>query len=293
MAIVFHYPFFSSPKKEERSSLIKINQKVTDFSQIGSGMMANKKSKILELMSKYNKVYEYETIEQLDFELDIRLQIIKAAELLFKSGVQFATFQSSKCNEKYWRLTEKGAFALKPNVLPQTAIEDIFLNGSKYSFECATAMVIIFYKAVLESIDKKQFNTLFSDLYLYDWQYDQDLDLRTYEGTDFLPGDCVYFKNPDHDPQTPQWQGENVIILDENLYYGHGIGIATSQDIIYVLNTKRKKNPSKSAFLTHQITRLHSHSLHPYKLKTFRKRPMFQQVSNLIISNIGSKTFLL
>jgi protein-glutamine gamma-glutamyltransferase len=277
--------------------LIIINQQLKDISQINLGIPSNEKSKILKLMAKYSTVYEYETMEQLEFELAIRLQIIQAAKLLFKSGVKFATFRTSKCNEKYWRLTENGAFALKPNVLPQTAIEDIFLNGSKYAFECATAMVIIFYKAVLEIIDKKQFNVLFSNLYLYDWQYDYDLDLRNHEGTDFLPGDCVYFKNPEHDPKTPQWQGENAIILDENLYYGHGIGITTRQGIINVLNKKRKKNPNQSAFLTNQITRLNFQSLSPYKTKIIRDDPhMYQHscpLSNLIISKIGSKTYLL
>ncbi|MFC3886015.1 protein-glutamine gamma-glutamyltransferase [Bacillus songklensis] len=277
--------------------MIKINQKLIEVSQIGYGISSSEKSKILELMGKYSKVYEYETMEQLEFELEIRLQIIRAAVLLYKSGVKFATFSRSKCNEKYWRLTEKGAFVLKPNVLPQTAIEDIFLNGSKYAFECATAIVIIFYKAVLESIDKEQFNRLFSGLYLYDWQYDQDLDLRTHEGTDFLPGDCVYFKNPEYDPKTPQWQGENAIILDENLYYGHGIGITTRQVIINFLNTKRKKNSNKSAYLTHRITRLNVNYLSQFRLKTFRENSLICQhvchFSNLIISEIGSNTYLL
>ena len=277
--------------------MIIINQKLEDFSLIDLGTLSNEASTILQLMGKYSTVYEYETKEQLEFELAIRLQIIQAAKRLYKSGVHFATFSTSKCNEKYWTLTEKGAFALKPNVLPQTAIEDIFRNGRKYAFECATAMVIVFYKAVLEIIDKEQFNLLFSNLYLYDWQYDQDLDLRSHKGTDFLPGDCVYFINPDHDPNTPEWQGENAIVLDERLYYAHGIGITTRQRIIDILNTKRKQNPNQSAFLTNQITRLNFRSLLPYKPKINRDHHHVHQhsslFSNLIISKIGSKTYLL
>ncbi|MBO8176950.1 MAG: protein-glutamine gamma-glutamyltransferase [Bacillus sp. (in: Bacteria)] len=274
--------------------MIKINQKLIDVSQINHENLSYEKTKILELMGKYNKIYEYETIEQLEFELSVRLQIIQAAVLLNNSGVQFATYSTSTCNENYWKLEKNGAFVLKPNVLPRTAIEDIFLNGSKYAFECATAMVIIFYKAVLESINKEQFNRLFSGLYLYNWVYDQDLNLRTHEGTDFLPGDCVYFKNPEHDPKTSQWQGENAIILDENLYYGHGIGITTSQIIINFLNTKRKKNSNKSAYLTNHITRLNFDYLSPFRLKIFRESPLiYQQFSNLIISKIGSTTYFL
>ncbi|MBE3568828.1 MAG: hypothetical protein IMW92_01520 [Bacillales bacterium] len=123
------------------------------------------------------------------------------------------------------------------------------------------------------------------------------LDLRRHKGTDFLPEDCVYFINPDHDPNTPEWQGENAIVLDERLYYGHGIGITTRQRIIDLLNTKRKKNPNQSAFLINQITRLNFRSLLPYKPKINRDHRHVHQhsilFSNLIISKIGSKTYLL
>ncbi|HWO95050.1 MAG TPA: protein-glutamine gamma-glutamyltransferase [Bacillus sp. (in: firmicutes)] len=277
--------------------MIKINQKWIDASQIDSGVLSKEALKILQSMGKYSKVFEYETMAQLEFELALRLQIMEAAVSLYNSGVRFATFRTSKCNEKYWRRTEKGAFILKPNVLPQTGIEDIFRNGNKYAFECATAMVVVFYKAVLESIDKNQFNRLFAGLYLYDWQYDKDLDLNSHNGTDFLPGDCVYFKNPDYNPKTPQWQGENAIILDENLYYGHGIGITTRDVIIGFLNTKRKKNPKHTAFLTPQIVRPNFYYLSRFSPTRFRenhlKHPHFCHFSNVIISDIGSKTYFL
>ncbi|MDQ0247054.1 protein-glutamine gamma-glutamyltransferase [Bacillus fengqiuensis] len=274
--------------------MIKINQKWLDVNQIEGGILSNEAAEILQSMGKYSKVYEYETMEQLEFELALRLQIMEAAVLLYNSGVGFATFRTSKCNEEYWKLTEKGAFILKPNVLPQTGIEDIFRNGNKYAFECATAMVIVFYKAVLESIDKRQFNRLFAGLYLYDWQYDDDLGLDSHKGTDFLPGDCVYFKNPDYNPKTPQWQGENAIILDENLYYGHGIGVTTRQVIIDFLNTKRKKNPDRAAFLTSQIARPNFRYLSRFRSAALRENSEHVCCfSNVIISTIGSKTYFL
>lgn len=278
--------------KKGTLSVITINQKLMEVSQIGHGISSSEKLHIIELMGKSSRVYEYESIEQLEFELEMRLQTIHAAVLLYKSGAKFATFRTSKCNEKYWTLTEKGAFVLKPNVLPQTGIEDIFMNGKKYAFECATAIVIVFYKAVLESIDKNQFNRLFSGLYLYDWQYDQDLDLRIHEGTDFLPGDCVYFKNPEYHPNTPHWQGENAIVMDQNLYYGHGIGFRTGKFIIDFLNSKRKENSHQSAFLMRRIMRLNFHYFSHFRSQALRENS-FQHSSQLIISKIGSKTYLL
>lgn len=277
--------------------MIIINQKLMDVSQIGQGSLSKEKVKCAELMAKYSQVYEYETVEQFEFELEMRTQIIHSAVLLNKSGVKFATFQTSKCNEKYWHLTEKGAFVLKKGVLPQTGIADIFMNGNMYAFECATAIVIIFYKAVLETIDNQHFNRLFSDLYLYDWHYDQDLMLQIHRGTDFLPGDCVYFKNPEFNPETPYWQGENAIVIDHDLYYGHGIGIKTSQVILGFLNTKRKKNATESSFLMDQITRLNLHTLIQLKLTGLRAKylifPPICHSSNLIISEIGTKNYLL
>ncbi|WP_059170366.1 protein-glutamine gamma-glutamyltransferase [Bacillus sp. FJAT-27445] len=271
--------------------MIKIHQKLIDLDQLYTEIPSKQKLKIMKLMAKSNKVYEYGTIGELEFELMMRLQIVRAAVLLNKSGADFATFTTSRCNEKYWRLTEKGAFVLKENVLPQTAIKDIFINGKLYAFECATAMVIIFYKAVFESIEKAAFNRLFSGLILFDWKYDEDLNLRIYDGTEFLPGDCVYFKNPDFDPSTPHWQGENGIVLDHDLYFAHGIGIVNGKLIIDFLNTKRKRNFSQSAYLMSFITQVNFQYLSQFKVNRLRETSD-QLHSNLIISEIGSKLYI-
>lgn len=277
--------------------MILINQELMHVSQLDHGFFSKEKMKIIELMGKYSRVYHYHSIRQLEFELEMRIQIIRAAELLSKSGAKFSTFSTSNCNENYWLRTEQGAFFLKPQVMPQTAIEDIFVNGDKYAFECATAIVIVFYKAVLETIDNQEFNRLFTDLFLYDWQHEQDLDLRIDKGTDFLPGDCVYFKNPEFDPRTPWWQGENAIVVDKDLYYGHGIGIQTGEIITQFLNSKRKNGAVQSAFLLNEITRINLDKLiHFQKKKTRDNFPQFSQLChshNLIVSQIGAKTYLL
>jgi len=210
---------------------------------------------ILELMVKYREVYQYENIQQLHFELVMRLNTMNAARALLKSKAKFATFATSYCNEEYWDLNPKGAFLLKSGRYPSDAIRDIFQNGTKYAFECATAIVIIFYKAALESIGDEAFNYLFQRIVLYDWHYDEDLGISTRSGNDFLPGDCLYFKNPEFDPEKPQWRGENTIYLGKDMFYGHGIGIRTAEGIINALNKYRKEGAKETAYLKQQATR--------------------------------------
>jgi len=66
----------------------------------------------------------------------------------------------------------------------------------------------------------------------------------------------VYFRNPDHAPSKPEWQGENAVKLEEDLFYGHGIGITTAEIIIDSLNEERVPGSNISAFLTNE-------SIHP------------------------------
>nr|WP_275580407.1 protein-glutamine gamma-glutamyltransferase [Metabacillus iocasae] len=252
-------------------SVIQINGMFISFNQLQQATLDREKMKLLEKMYEQNEVYEYDNVGQLEFELELRIQIVKAAKLLNESGAKFANFANSKCNEDYWLLTDKGAFILKEDVLPETGIKDIFKNGPLYAFECATAIVIIFYKAILESIHHERFNQLFSGLYLYDWEYHDNLDLYVHKGANVLPGDCVYFQNPDYDPELPHWKGENAIVMGDNLYFGHGIGIRTSEEIISFLNTKRKEGSKTSAFLVEESVRVNTEKLRPFRSSKSQK----------------------
>lgn len=186
-------------------------------------------------------VYAYATLEDLLFELQTRSKIVAAAIGLYDSGVRFATFERSECNEMYWNRQENGGFRLRRGVMPADGIMNIYNQGPLYAFECATAMVIVMYRAILDVIGKDAFNLYFNDLVLYDWQYDSDLRLiPVMNKQEAYPGDIVYFENPDHRPEAPEWQGENAIVLGNGLYYGHGIGIRTAEGIIAALNRERK-----------------------------------------------------
>ena len=71
----------------------------------------------------------------------------------------------------------------------------------------------------------------------------------------FLPGDVVYFNNPDFNPETPWWRGENAVVLEDGTYFGHGLGIGTAEQIIQALNKTRKPGSNQSAYLTNLVTR--------------------------------------
>jgi protein-glutamine gamma-glutamyltransferase len=213
--------------------------------------------KIINLLSSSNYSFGYDSIDQLKFELDLRKRIIDTSIALYKSKLSFRVFDKAKCNSHYWKRTHEGGFLLKKDSKPSDAIKDIFSNSSKYGTECSTAIVIIFYGALVNLFPEELFNRLFADIYLKDWDYlDPDLGIRNYKDVlAYLPGDCRYFKNPDVNLEKPEWQGENVIDLGDGTYYGHGIGVGTSEFFINELNKNRKEGAEKSAYLMDVVTR--------------------------------------
>ncbi|MBM7573376.1 protein-glutamine gamma-glutamyltransferase [Aquibacillus albus] len=200
-------------------------------------------------------VYSYQSIDELLFELKLRKNILVSARAMNQGHAQFAPFAKSYCNPEYWELTKNGGFQLKPGMLPSEAIQDIYKNSSLYGFECATAKVIIYYHAVLNSIGEQLFNQLFANLYLYSWHFDPDLKIQTLNTNHFIPGDVVYFNNPDVDPERSWWRGENAVVLGDGTYFGHGLGIRTADQIIQALNKRRKPESDQSAYLTNLVTR--------------------------------------
>src|SRR5699024_6217049 len=125
-----------------------------------------------------------------------------------------------------------------------------------YAFECATAIIVIYYHSVLSSIDEHLFNQLFPHLYFYSWHSDSDLGIQMIQTEHFLPGDVVYFRNPDFNPETSWWRGENAVVLEDGTYFGHGIGIRSAEQIIQTLNQARKPGSHQSAYLENIAKRL-------------------------------------
>lgn len=213
--------------------------------------------KILQILSGSPEIYTYASMDQLKFELDYRRAIIIASRELNRSRLSFSTFRNSRCNPVYWERTDEGGFLLKAGAIPVRAIVDIYANSFLYATECATAIVIVYYKALADILPAASFNELFPRPYLMNWMHvDNYLGVNTYRNqAEYLPADCRYFRNPDVDPLTPEWQGENAIDLGNGTYYGHGIGITTADGIITALNRHRFIGSEVSAFLVDAATR--------------------------------------
>ncbi len=244
--------------------MIKISGNIVSKDELIKDYPANSlETKIITKKSLSKNIYSYDSLNELKFDMTLRINIVSATKELAKSSMVFKVFRKSKCNPHYWQRTLEGGFLLKKEVTPYNAIKDIFVNSSKYGTECATAIVIIYYKALLNILPEKLFNKMFQSIHLLNWHYtNPNLYIEQFgDKKDFFIGDCKYFKNPDVNPLTPQWQGENVIYLGNGSYYGHGIGIKTSDGIINGLNNNRKTGSKTSAFLLDSVTYLNSKHL--------------------------------
>ena len=246
--------------------MIVVNNKIVHASLKDSGNSNNKLyQEILNNLTNSRKSNIYDSNRELSFDLTLRTYILKASKDLLASGMQFRVFRRAYCNPMFWIRTPMGGFRLRPGVRPSMGIIDIFRNGQFYATECATAIIIVFYKALLDLYDYEIFDQIFNNgFYLYTWNYDPKLAILTSEVDRPTPGDVVYIKNPQVDPITPEWQGENTVYMGSNYYYGHGIGIRTLQEIIFHLNMHRYPFAMISAFLTKLNTRIDPNEMAKY-----------------------------
>lgn len=217
--------------------------------------LGNIEKTIIQQMQISPGYYSYHSEQELWFELQVRTKIIQSAKEMNISKAVFTTFVYARCNPSYWRLTRTGGFLLRPDVQPADAILDIYRNSSLYAFDCATAIPIIYYHAILNSIGSRLFNSLFRDLYLYSWHTDTDLGIITFNSNQFIPGDVLYVNNPEFDRNQQQFRGINAVLLNDGRLFGHGFNIRTVEEMIQILNKKRKTGSNQSAYLTKLVTR--------------------------------------
>ncbi|CAM3679302.1 protein-glutamine gamma-glutamyltransferase [Mesobacillus zeae] len=228
---------------------------------IDSGKLRGSELIIYRSLETARHVFIYQSAGELMFDIVLRKNIIESSRNMLASGAAFTSFQYSSFNPAFWSRTDSG-YLLRPDVLPSDAVRDVYINGKSYGFECSTAMVLIFYKAVLESIRESDFNYLFGGLLVWNWHHDPDLAIITMPGTEFIPGDVIYFNNPEFKESI--WRGENAVLLENGQFYGHGVGIASASEIIAGLNSLRREGAVISAYMLDQHSRLNTRYLYRF-----------------------------
>ena len=198
--------------------------------------------------------------------------MVGACEDMDKAAHSFALIKDHTFNPDFWVARGNGAFALKPGVKPSDAVKDIFANPDKYKFECATALVIVHYKAMMDLIGPNDFDTVAKNLQMGPWVYEQtlsqnwqiagngDVDADPARKNSLRAGDYTYFRNWDVSDKGREagWQGENVISLGNGQYYGHPFGVASGEHIVSYLNQHRNEGSTRSASMLHLQARLSS-----------------------------------
>lgn len=238
--------------------MITVANQPIDVSAISSGYAPNSiQQEILYILDTSEYTHAYRSLGELQFELDLRNEIVRAATELSQSMLAFRIFRETQCNPDYWKRTNNGGFLLKQGVRASEAIQDIYSNSFLYGTECATAMVIIYYKALLNIFGPQQFDRMFPSIYLMNWHRIDPMlrEVGIMRNTNvYLPGDRRYFMNPDVDPMTPQWQGENVIDMGDGTYYGHGVGRYPAEVMVASLNQNRFEGAQESAYLLETVS---------------------------------------
>ena len=178
--------------------------------------------------------------------------IVKAAREMAASGADFSGRSADdRVNQELWWMGYGGKMGVRQNVPSSKAVRDVFENGNKYAFECATGNLLVYYKAILDRIGDEDFDREFPKLRLFRWDIKDD-DLLAAEKTGVLdghwPGDHNYFSNPDFAPENSAWQGENTIYLGKGQYFGHGIGIESGAHILSTLDSLRKDGATRKAY---------------------------------------------
>jgi hypothetical protein len=184
----------------------------------------------------------------------------KACEDLASAGCQFG---GNKFPSLLWKpvTPDSWTHVVAEGVKPSRAMQDLFKHGDKYTFECATAITIVHYKAMLDLLGPEDFDRICSDLKIGAWvnedhlqKFRQTTGSRDFEASkerrDSLHvGEWGYYKNWDVSEAgfAAGWQGENVIYLGDGKFFGHPFGITTEEQVLSSLNGQRKEGSTKSA----------------------------------------------
>ncbi|MDP2339955.1 MAG: hypothetical protein Q8O67_03270 [Deltaproteobacteria bacterium] len=193
-------------------------------------------------------------------DIAFRAHVVKAAKDLAASGASFSgAAGSDKVNKDFWTMGFGGRMQVRKWMpdgsigKPSTALRDLFQQGNKYGFECATAMMVIYHKAILDHVGDAAFDKMFSEpknLAFFRWEIeDQDyVDVKklVHKPMPLSPGSHYYYENPAASTENSAFGGENVMYLGDGQFYAHGIigasgsYLVTEKEIVATLSSLRE-----------------------------------------------------
>jgi hypothetical protein len=193
-------------------------------------------------------------------EIAFRARVVHAAKDLAASGASFAgDAAGDKVNQDLWTMGFGGRMQVRKFLAdgtlgrPSAALRDIFSNGRAYGFECATAMMVIYHKAMLDHVGDDAFDAMFTEprnLAFFRWSIEDDdfVDVKrlAHKPMPLQPGTHYYYSNPDASPENSAFGGENVLYLGDGQFYAHGIVgdsgtyLVTEKDIVDTLSALRR-----------------------------------------------------
>lgn len=200
--------------------------------------------------------------------------VVSACLEMHQAHHEFAIAPRQKFSSEFWRrdgqLSHFATFHLKPGAKASAAMNDVFLHPDAYRFECATALVLVYYRAIQKLIGDADFDRIMGDLKIGPWEFEADLErflLRSGRGDQPATearaealkfGEYTYTKN-----WAVSWwgwakgcQGQNQIRLDQDLYYAHSYELVGQGDIVARENGARVFGAQTSASMTDRQERL-------------------------------------
>jgi len=205
-------------------------------------------------------------------DLAFRQRVAQAARDLAASGASFSGCQENdSVNKDLWTLGYGGRMQVRKFLeagklgSPAVALKDIFEHGRRYGFECASAMMVLFHKAILDTVGDTIFDKMFTEpayLKIFRWELkDNDyLELEQIEQgkSDLVPGSHYYYKNPDASAANSAFGGENVVYLGsengQRMFYAHGVCgakgtyLVSEDELIASLSSLRRMGATTAPF---------------------------------------------
>ncbi len=198
--------------------------------------------------------------------------VVNAAKKLAQAKTRFCSPWYMRFNPSFWELYKGDHYIVKEGQSPSAALLDIFNNKAfTPCHECSTAIIIIFYRAILDLIGNEHFDRVFDQsdirkkLIIGPMAYGRISNYITSIGAgnrratssqaaNFKPGSYGYVRNWSHynseSTYDDGWQGENIIFLGDGFVFGHPFGIEKLSTVIDGVDSHRREGFDDPAGLT-------------------------------------------